>query len=53
VNANRRHWAAAAAALERADRKWLERLVTRRLPLERWREALTPAGYDIKTVLQF
>jgi threonine dehydrogenase-like Zn-dependent dehydrogenase len=52
VNANRRHWAAAAVALERADRRWLERLVTRRLPLARWDEALTPAPHDIKTVLE-
>ena len=52
VNANRRHWAAAAAALERADRKWLERLITRRFRLDQWRDAFTPAPNDIKTVLQ-
>jgi threonine dehydrogenase-like Zn-dependent dehydrogenase len=52
VNANRRHWAAAAVALERADRRWLERLVTRRFPLARWAEAMTPAAHDIKTVVE-
>ena len=41
VNANRRHYEAAAEALVRADRGWLERLITRRVPLDRWREALT------------
>ena len=52
VNANRRHWALGAEALARADRRWLERLITRRFPLERWREALTPAPNDIKTVIE-
>lgn len=53
VNANRAHYAAAAAALCRADRSWLERLVTRRVPLERWRDALTPQPMDVKTVIAF
>ncbi len=35
VNANRRHYEAAAAALAAADRAWLERLITRRVPLGR------------------
>ena len=34
VNANRRHYQAAATALTDADQGWLERLVTRRVPLE-------------------
>jgi glucose 1-dehydrogenase len=33
VNANLRHCALAADALARADRSWLERMITRRLPL--------------------
>ena len=33
VNANRRHYEAAARALARADRSWLERIITRRLVL--------------------
>src|SRR5262249_31752102 len=36
VNANRRHYEMAAAALARADRNWLGRLITRTVPVERW-----------------
>src|SRR5215470_11915511 len=39
VNANRRHYEMAAEALARADEGWLARLITRRVPLERWSEA--------------
>jgi glucose 1-dehydrogenase len=53
VNANRRHFEAAAAALARADRGWLERLITRRVPLERWSEALECRPDDIKVVIEF
>jgi threonine dehydrogenase-like Zn-dependent dehydrogenase len=52
VNANRRHYEAAADALARADRRWLERLITRRVPLERWRDALTRDQHDIKVVVE-
>ena len=34
VNANRRHYEAAAAALAKADHGWLERVVSRTVPLE-------------------
>ena len=40
VNANRRHFDAAAGALAAADRGWLEGLITRRVPLDHWAEAL-------------
>jgi threonine dehydrogenase-like Zn-dependent dehydrogenase len=53
VNANRRHYQEAAAALERADRGWLERLITRKVPLARWREAYEKQPHDVKTVLAF
>lgn len=53
VNANRRHYEQAAGALMAAEQGWLDRLITRRLPLERWREAYEPAPGDIKTVLVF
>lgn len=53
VNANRRHYEAAAAALLKADREWLARLMTRQLPLDRWRDALAPSPQDIKTVIDF
>jgi glucose 1-dehydrogenase len=53
VNANRRHFEQAARALEQADREWLERLVTRQVPLERWSEALDKGDDDIKVVVEF
>jgi threonine dehydrogenase-like Zn-dependent dehydrogenase len=53
VNANRDHYAAAAEALAKADRKWLAGLTTRRVPLERWQEALERRDDDIKVVLDF
>jgi threonine dehydrogenase-like Zn-dependent dehydrogenase len=53
VNANRRHYLAAAEALERADRSWLARLVTRRVPVARFGEALEAGPHDVKTVIDF
>jgi threonine dehydrogenase-like Zn-dependent dehydrogenase len=53
VNANRRHYQAAAEALAKADRNWLERLITRRVPLSRWHEAFEKRDGDIKVVLDF
>ena len=52
VNANRRHYEVAAAALAAADRSWLARLVTRRVPLERWAEALERRPDDVKVVIE-
>lgn len=51
VNANRGHYEAAANALARADRRWLGRLITRRVPLSRWTDALAPQQDDIKVVV--
>ncbi len=53
VNANRRHYAAAAAALAKADPQWLAHLITRRVPLARWQEAFERRDDDIKVVLDF
>jgi threonine dehydrogenase-like Zn-dependent dehydrogenase len=53
VNANRRHYEAAAAALARADARWLARLITRRLPVERWTEAVERRPGDIKVIIDF
>jgi glucose 1-dehydrogenase len=53
VNANRRHYAMAADALARADRAWLSRLITRRVPLARFSEALEKHKGDIKVVIEF
>jgi threonine dehydrogenase-like Zn-dependent dehydrogenase len=51
VNANRRHYEAAADALARADRDWLRALVTRRVPLEHWQDALERRPDDVKVVV--
>ncbi|MDQ3849335.1 MAG: glucose 1-dehydrogenase [Actinomycetota bacterium] len=51
VNANRRHYDAAADALAAADRGWLEGLISRRVALERWPEALERRDDDVKVVL--
>lgn len=51
VNANRRHYSAAARALGAADRNWLQRLITRRLPLADFVGAFSPRPDDIKVVL--
>jgi threonine dehydrogenase-like Zn-dependent dehydrogenase len=51
VNANLRHYAAAAQVLAAADQGWLDRLITRRVPLERFAEALEARPDDIKTVI--
>lgn len=53
VNANRRHYAAAAEALAKADKDWLARLITRKVPLSRWREAFEPREGDVKVALDF
>ncbi|MEV6061230.1 glucose 1-dehydrogenase [Nocardia asteroides] len=52
VNANRHHYELAAEALAKADPAWLDRLITRRLPLERALEAFEPGDHaDIKVVV--
>ena len=53
VNANLRHYRAAAEALARADRAWLEQLITRRVPLGEWQQAYEKRPGDVKTVLLF
>jgi glucose 1-dehydrogenase len=53
VNANLRHYHAAAQALGAADAGWLHRLISRRVPLERYAEALTAEPDDIKVILTF
>lgn len=52
VNANRRHYEAAAEALARADHDWLSRLVSRRVPLEQWSQALERQPDDVKVVIE-
>jgi glucose 1-dehydrogenase len=52
VNANRQHYHDAAEALGQADRDWLRALITRRVPLDRWHEALAREPHDIKVVVE-
>jgi threonine dehydrogenase-like Zn-dependent dehydrogenase len=52
VNANLHHYALAAEALGRADRGWLERMVSRRVPLEDFEQALERQRDDVKVVLE-
>jgi glucose 1-dehydrogenase len=51
VNANLDHYAAAAQALADADLDWLARLITRRVPLDRFTEAFTAQPDDVKVVI--
>jgi glucose 1-dehydrogenase len=53
VNANKRHWYKAGAALSRADRSWLAHLVTRREHPENFARALERQPEDIKVLIQF
>ena len=52
VNANRRHYDLAAEALAKADGAWLERLISRRVPLADFATGLDRREEDIKVVLE-
>jgi glucose 1-dehydrogenase len=52
VNANRRHYEAGAETLAKADRSWLERLASRRVPLDQWQQALDRQPGDVKVVIE-
>jgi threonine dehydrogenase-like Zn-dependent dehydrogenase len=52
VNANRRHYELGAAALAAADRAWLARLVSRRVPIDSWSDALARQPDDVKVVIE-
>ncbi|GAA4002854.1 glucose 1-dehydrogenase [Allokutzneria multivorans] len=51
VNAGIEHYREAARILADADPEWLERLITRRVPLSSWTDALTRAEDDVKVVI--
>ena len=53
VNANRKHYDDAVATLRRADKDWLARLITRRVAVEQWTQALEQGPDDIKVVVDF
>jgi threonine dehydrogenase-like Zn-dependent dehydrogenase len=51
VNAGLGDWRTAAGALAAADRTWLSGLITRRLPLDRFTDALERRPDDVKVVI--
>jgi threonine dehydrogenase-like Zn-dependent dehydrogenase len=51
VNAGRHHWQQAAGSLAAADHEWLHALITRRVPLAHWSDALGRQPDDIKVVV--
>jgi threonine dehydrogenase-like Zn-dependent dehydrogenase len=53
VNANRRHYEQAMSALCTANRDWLRRMITRRVPLDQWQNAFEKQPNDVKTVIDF
>jgi threonine dehydrogenase-like Zn-dependent dehydrogenase len=52
VNAGLRHYQQGAAALSMSDLGWLDSIVTRWEPLERWHDALERREGDVKTVIE-
>jgi threonine dehydrogenase-like Zn-dependent dehydrogenase len=52
VNANRRHYEAGAEALAKADRTWLQRLISRRVHLADWAQAIERSPDDVKVVVE-
>ena len=53
VNANRLHYEMAARALAQADRSWLSRLITRRVPLANFADAFARHVDDVKVIIDF
>lgn len=53
VNANRKHYEDAVVTLQRADKAWLGRLITRRVPVEQWTQSVAQQPDDIKVVVDF
>ncbi len=51
VNEARRHYEQANEALASADLPWLERLITKKVPMETWTQALDKGQDDIKVVI--
>lgn len=51
VNANLTHYRAAAAALAQADLSWLDRLVSRLVPLTSFQDAFHANEDDVKVVI--
>ena len=51
VNANLSHYRGAAASLAEAELGWLDRLVSRRVPLASYEDAFRPQDEDVKVVI--
>jgi glucose 1-dehydrogenase len=51
VNAGLRNYQQAAEALAKADKSWLEQVITRKVPLDQWPTALDRQPDDIKVVV--
>lgn len=51
VNANRRHYDLAVDALSKAEPDWLRQLVSRRVPMGNWPQALQRGEDDVKVVV--
>jgi threonine dehydrogenase-like Zn-dependent dehydrogenase len=52
VNANRRHYERAVEALAEADQSWLDALITRRVALDDWHDALRRQPDDVKVLIE-
>ncbi len=53
VNANRGDYETAIQDLIAADQQWLDDVIMRRVPFERWDEAYERRTGDVKTVIVF
>lgn len=53
VNGNLRHYQLGAEALLKADAGWLERVISREVPLEKWEAALVREPDDVKPIVVF
>jgi glucose 1-dehydrogenase len=53
VNANRLHYEIAGEVLCKADKSWLDALITRREPVEQWTQSLRRRPDDIKVIVDF
>ncbi len=53
VNANRHHYELAEKALLEGDHAWLGKLISRRVPVADWQQALERRPDDIKVIVEF
>ncbi len=51
VNANKSHWEMAATTLAAADKDWLARLVSRKVPMSKFDEAFEHSEGDVKVTI--